>query len=128
MESRVPAVRLHIWLETSDGVYFGMGRAMLLLKIEEHGSLRKAAEDLGMSYRAAWGKLRKTEAILGVKLIENSRSKRDGCRLTEEGRLLMEKFFEWFKVVERNALDAAKEIFSWPVRKFERMPPGPPST
>jgi molybdate transport system regulatory protein len=120
MESRVPAVRLHIWLETSEGVYFGMGRAMLLLKIEEHGSLRKAAEDLGMSYRAAWGKLRKTEAILGVRLIENSRSKRDGCRLTEDGRRLMEKFFKWFEEVERTALDSAREIFPWSVQKFDR--------
>ena len=97
-----------------------MGRAMLLLKIEEHGSLRKAAEDLGMSYRAAWGKLRKTEAILGVRLIENSRSKRDGCRLTEDGRRLMEKFFKWFEEVERTALDSAREIFPWSVQKFDR--------
>ena len=49
----IPTVRMHLWLELGESVYFGMGRAMLLDRIEEYGSLRKAAESLGMSYRAA---------------------------------------------------------------------------
>jgi molybdate transport system regulatory protein len=52
---------MHLWLESGESVYFGMGRVMLLDMIEEHGSLRKAAEALGMSYRAAWDKVRRAE-------------------------------------------------------------------
>ena len=50
-----PRIGLNLWLETTEGVLFGMGRAELLDKIEECGSLKKAAEEMGMSYRAAWG-------------------------------------------------------------------------
>ena len=45
---KTPTVRMHLWLESGESVYFGMGRLMLLDMIEEHGSLRKAAEAIGM--------------------------------------------------------------------------------
>lgn len=48
----------------------GSGRRELLLMIAEMGSLRQAAKHLGMSYRSAWGKLRRTEYLLGWKLVE----------------------------------------------------------
>lgn len=116
-------IRLHIWLETTEGVFFGTGRALLLMKIEEHGSLKKAAEDLGMSYRAAWGKIRKTEEVLGVRLIAQKGCKKGGHRLTEHGELLKEKYLLWFQDVERWALKRAREIFPWPVKSFEGKAP-----
>lgn len=117
-----PVVRLNLWLETDQGLYFGLGRALLLKKVAQHGSLRKAAHDLGMSYRAAWGKIRKSEEILGVKLITQGPSKRDGCRLTEPGRLLMEDFLVWYDTVEREAMKRAEELLPWPVKAY---PPNP---
>lgn len=117
-------IRLHLWLETAEGVFFGTGRAQLLAKIEEYGSLKKAAEDLGMSYRAAWGKIRKTEEVLGVKLIVQKGCKKGGHRLTEHGELLKEKYLLWFQDVERWALKRAKELFPWPVKSFEEKVPG----
>jgi molybdate transport system regulatory protein len=118
-DQQAPTIRIHLWLETSEGIFFGAGRALLLVKIEELGSLKKAAEELGMSYRAAWGKIRATEEVLGVKLIAQNGSKRDGHRLTENGRLLKEKFLLWFKEVEQEALKKAREIFTWPVKGYE---------
>jgi hypothetical protein len=50
---RLPIMRLHLWLETEEGFFFGMGRAQLLAMIAKHGSLRRAAEELCMSCRAA---------------------------------------------------------------------------
>ncbi|MHC1742882.1 MAG: winged helix-turn-helix domain-containing protein [Syntrophobacteraceae bacterium] len=114
-ESRQPVIRLHLWLETREGLFFGLGRAQLLQKVAEHGSLRKAAEDLGMSYRAAWGKIRKSEEVLGFRLIAQSGSKREGCHLTEDGRKLMEKFLRWFEEVEAEAVRKAVEMLPWPV-------------
>jgi molybdate transport system regulatory protein len=124
IERHEPTARLHIWLETGDGVLFGSGRAFLLAKIEEHGSLRKAAEDLGMSYRAAWGKLRKTEKVLGTKLIEQNGCKKGGHRLTAQGVLLKEKYFLWFQEVERCALAKADEIFPWSVKSYREHSTG----
>lgn len=111
--------RIHLWLETAEGVFFGIGRAQVLAKIEERGSLKKAADELGMSYRAAWGKIRKTEAILGVKLITQNGSKREGCQLTDFGSLLKDRYFAWFKAVEEVAIRKAREVFPWPVKSYQ---------
>jgi molybdate transport system regulatory protein len=118
-----PTIRLHLWLETDEGVFFGAGRALLLAKIEEHGSLKKAAEDLGMSYRAAWGKIRATEKVLGFRLIAQNGCKKGGLRLTEHGLLFKKKFSLWFQEVEKEALRKAREIFPWPVKSYEEKPP-----
>lgn len=115
---KTPTVRMHLWLESGEGVYFGMGRLMLLDKIEEHGSLRKAAEALGMSYRAAWGKLRATEATLGEALVETAGTKRGGYRLTARGQFYREKFRAWFEAVEQTAVDQAKLIFKDEIQSY----------
>lgn len=116
---KTPTVRMHLWLESGESVYFGMGRVMLLDMIEEHGSLRKAAEALGMSYRAAWGKLRATEDILGLVLVESAGTRRGGCRLTPDGRRIREKFRAWFTAVEKVAVDQAQSIFADRVQSYD---------
>lgn len=117
-EMEKPTVRMHLWLESGENVYFGMGRVMLLNRIEELGSLRKAADSLGMSYRAAWGKLRATEEALGVELVETTGTRRGGYRLTPAGIRLRDKFMTWFETVEQTALEQAKAIFSESVQSY----------
>jgi molybdate transport system regulatory protein len=48
------------------------GRAELLEAIGELGSIRDAAERLGMSYRHAWGYLRDLKAAAGFHFIERN--------------------------------------------------------
>jgi len=122
MENTIPTIRIHLWLETGQGVYFGLGRALLLEKIDRYGSLQKAADALGMSYRAAWGKIKKTEEVLGIRLITPGACKREGYRLTEQGREVMEKFILWFELVEQEALKAAQKTLPWNVQDFSRNP------
>lgn len=43
-----------VWLCLDNKVLLGKGRIELLLKIQELGSLRKAAAEMKMSYRQAW--------------------------------------------------------------------------
>lgn len=114
----IPTVRLHLWLESDEGLIFGFGRAQLLEKIEEYGSLKKAAESMGISYRAAWGKIRKSEALLGVRLIVRSGSKKEGCRLTPYGKALKDQFIRWVDEVEHLSLQKAREIFPWNVKPY----------
>ncbi len=114
-----PTVRLHLWLETGGGLYFGLGRAMLLAKIDQYGSLRKAAEELNMSYRAAWGKIKKSEELLGVKLIEQGGSKKEGYHLTEAGKAFMGKYMAWFDEVEKEAVRKAREMLPCCVKSFD---------
>jgi len=121
---RPPVVRLHLWLETEDGMFFGSGRGMLLEAVDRTGSLKRAAESLGMSYRAAWGKMRRTEKVLGVQLIEQAGSRKSGHRLTPAGRLLLDKFGQWFDAVERSAVEKAREIFPWACLSFDEAQRG----
>ena len=106
-----PEIRLNLWLETTEGVLFGMGRAQLLDKIEECGSLRKAAGEMSMSYRAAWGKIKTTEKVLGFKLVEKDRGNKTGYRLTEAARALKTSYRDWHRAMEREALRMALELF-----------------
>jgi len=59
-----------LWIATSSraGV-FGEGRYRLLSCINTNGSLKKAAEKNGISYRKAWGDIRKSESRIGRKLL-----------------------------------------------------------
>ncbi len=118
MDSHNPTIRLHLWLEGGEGVFFGYGRLLLLDRIEICGSLKKASEELGMSYRAAWGKIKQTEQVLGFQLMERVGSRRSGYRLTEAGRIVRDKYFEWFNKVEQDARIRAEEIFPWKSKSF----------
>jgi molybdate transport system regulatory protein len=122
LTEHIPTIRLHLWLDTDDGLFFGTGRALLLERIEKHGSLKKAAEELGMSYRAAWGKIKQSEKILGFELITRN-SRRGGYELTDFGRLVRDRFSRWFDEVEKAALAKAAEIFPWDVKGYRGNTP-----
>jgi len=119
MNNKSPTIRLHLWLETDEGVFFGAGRVHLLEKIETYGSLKKAAEAMGMSYRAAWGKIKTTEANVGFSLVKKESGKKGGYSLTDEGRNLMAQYKSWFSRVEDFACESAAEIFPFPVQPFK---------
>lgn len=65
---RRKGIHVQLWLEGEDGEGFGRGRVELLQLVDELGSLSKAAKQLGMSYRGAWGKIKKAERIAGETL------------------------------------------------------------
>jgi molybdate transport system regulatory protein len=43
-----------LWIECDGERFFGPGRVELLQRIEETGSINKAAKEMGMSYKKAW--------------------------------------------------------------------------
>lgn len=81
-----------IWIEIGNKAVFGIGLFQLLSLVKQTGSLHKAAQSLKMSYRAAWGKIRQSEEMLGVDLLEKGRHGRIGAHLTQQGDLIVEKF------------------------------------
>lgn len=116
-----PVIRLHLWLENGDDLFFGMGRAQLLRNVERLGSIKKAAEHMGMGYRAAWGKLQQSERALGVKLLECRGAKCAGLRLTDEAKALVAAFEAWFQAVEKAAQDAAASLLPFSVKPFNSL-------
>lgn len=82
------------WLEKDGKVIIGEGRATLLKFILEFESLTKAAEEMGMSYRHAWGIVQDINEVLGKEIIHSERGGVDGgkTQLTDEGKRLLEDF------------------------------------
>lgn len=115
-----PTLRVHLWLESGGGMLFGLGRVQLLELVERLGSLNQAAKALGMSYRAAWGRIKRTEEALGEALLAKA-SGRKGYELTPLAETLLKDFALWHQEVEAFALERAKARLPWDVRPF----PGP---
>lgn len=103
--------RLQLWLSDAQDHGFGHGRMQLFQLIDELGSLSKAARSLGMSYRAAWGKIKEMEQATGTALVCSQGSKREGYSLTPEGRALLQAFGLWFDDVQAYAVARAQSYF-----------------
>ena len=87
--------RFKLWLNSRhlEGV-FGDGKWRLLEQIEATESLRAASAALHISYRKAWGDLKKAQAALGIILIEQQRGGRRGGRtvLTAQGKRWLDAY------------------------------------
>src|SRR5262249_59178773 len=62
--------RLKVWLETGGRYAFGFGLAQILQAVERAGSIKRAARDLGKSYRHVWGRIKEAEGCLGQRLVK----------------------------------------------------------
>jgi molybdate transport system regulatory protein len=116
---KAPVLRVHLWLESEGGMLLGLGRIQLLELVELLGSLNQAAKALGMSYRAAWGRIKRTEEALGEPLLAQA-SGRKGYQLTPLAHSLLRDFAAWHKEVEDFALERARARLPWEVRRFEQ--------
>lgn len=89
-------VKSKIWLESDGKLCFGTGRARLLRAVERTGSLSRAAQELGVSYRHAWSQVRSSEERLGELLLVRRRGgkERGGAELTGKARELIAQFEE----------------------------------
>jgi molybdate transport system regulatory protein len=61
--------RIKVWLEIDGRYAFGFGLARMLQAVEQTGSIKQAAADLGLSYRYVWGRIKDAEAALGQALV-----------------------------------------------------------
>ncbi len=102
-----------LWLSsvTGEGI-IEEDRYKLLQLIREKGSLKAAAEAMDISYRKAWGDLKKAEALLGYELIIRQRGGKDGgqSQLTEKAVKLLEAY-EMLHTKMDDAVEQAYEEF-----------------
>jgi molybdate transport system regulatory protein len=105
--------RFKLWIEKEGEVVFAEGRRLLLEAVRKRGSLNSAAKGLGMSYRAAWGKIKATEKRLGVRLLDASIGGRGGggARLTPEAERLLKDYEIYQKKVKDCVEKEYKKIF-----------------
>lgn len=86
--------KVKLWIQSDEEPIAGEGRMELLLAIEKEKSLNRAARRLGMSYRHAWGVIRRLERRLGSKVVKTSRGGKrgGGMYLTKTGKALVEDY------------------------------------
>ncbi|SNR59840.1 MULTISPECIES: winged helix-turn-helix domain-containing protein [Hymenobacter] len=96
-----------LWVETDEDRFMGIGRLELLLQIQEQGSISKAAQHMGMSYKRAWDLVSSLNAQSAQPVvITQAGGKRgggaevsaEGQQLIEEFRALQERFQEFMRV------------------------------
>jgi molybdate transport system regulatory protein len=88
-------IRTSVWIEDANGeAVYGLGRHRALLAIRDLGSIQAAAEQMGISYRGLWGRIRTSERRLGFPLVESrpGRGSHAGTRITPRGALLIQAY------------------------------------
>ncbi len=95
-------IRSKIWIEVQGKPVFGSGRRRLLEAIERTGSINRAAVDVHIPYRKAWGHIAAMEKRLGLKLVEKHVGGRHGggTVLTDEARRFLSTFEKLEKGVD----------------------------
>lgn len=88
-----PMTRVYV-LDDEGQRVFGEGPYRLLLAVEELGSLRAAAQSMGMAYTKALRILKRAEQVLGCPLTCRQVGGKDGggSRLTSQGKEVLEKY------------------------------------
>src|SRR4030065_1394290 len=86
-------IRVKFWIENNGEVVVGGGKAALLQAIDRLGSIQGAADEFGMSYRHAWGAIKKIEKRAGFKIVDTKLGGKEGggARLTEKGKAFVDR-------------------------------------
>lgn len=109
-------IQYKIWLE-KDGAIFGDGLYHLLTKVAAHGSISRAAREMGMSYRSAWGKIKVAEKHWKVSLVLTRVGGElgGGGQLTPAALDLLQRYLKLRQEANDYLHDKFKDIFrDWP--------------
>lgn len=108
-------LKFKVWLENTDGdEILGDGRFELINCIDQLGSLKAAADKMGISYRKAWGNVKDAEEKLGFSLVEKRRGGRHGGNsvLTPEGKKIVEAYKELLVEFDEAIYKITKKFFN----------------
>ena len=83
-----------VWVESTDDRFMGIGRLELLRQIQLHGSISKAAQEMGMSYKRAWDLVSSlnAQAARPLVLTQTGGKRGGGTVVTPEGEALIAEF------------------------------------
>ncbi|MEF3254635.1 MAG: LysR family transcriptional regulator [Deferribacterales bacterium] len=94
-DSNLYALKGRIWIDANNDTFFSFGRAVLLERIKEYGSISKAAKSMGMSYKHAWDLIDSMNKHSKYPIVEKTAGgkKGGGTRLTIYGEELLNIFW-----------------------------------
>ena len=109
-------IKAKFWIENKGEVVLGGGKTALLMAVDRLGSIQRAADEFKMSYRHAWGVIRKIEQRAGFKIVETKLGGKDGggARLTPKGKEFIGKVDSLLKDLQGIVEKRFKQ-------KFERL-------
>ncbi len=86
-------IKAKFWIENKGEVVAGGGKIALLAAVGRLGSIQRAADEFGMSYRHAWGAIKKIEQRAGFKIVDTKMGGKDEHRakLTTKGKAFVER-------------------------------------
>jgi molybdate transport system regulatory protein len=89
-------VKSKVWLEKDGKLLMGWGRATLLERIDQLGSISAAARSMKLAYRNAWLWVEAMNRLAPHPLVVKSTGGSRGgyARLTEEGRTIIKEYKE----------------------------------
>ncbi len=89
-------VRGRVWVDKDGELYMGGGRAILLERIDDCGSIAAAARSMGLGYRNAWLWIQTANRLAGTPLVEKASGGAGGghTKLTAEGRQAVAQYKE----------------------------------
>ena len=106
-------IDIRIRIKIDDVITYGSGISELLQKIDQLGSINKAAKSIGMNYKKALGIIKRAESKLEKQLIEKSigGNMGGGSKLTPSGREFVYQFNAMEKEVKEYTLTLMKKYF-----------------
>ncbi|MFY9511088.1 MAG: TOBE domain-containing protein [Rubrivivax sp.] len=108
-----------LWVSVDGQDLGGHGRMGLLRAVAENGSITRAAQAFGMSYKAAWDAIDTMNTLSGQPLVERVSGGRGGgfTQLTAHGRRLLERYEQvdavhqrFVQLLGQDAMDLAQDF------------------
>jgi molybdate transport system regulatory protein len=99
----------------------GPGKAELLERIDDSGSIAAAAREMGMSYKRAWLLIETLNAMFDTPLVESARGGpgKGGATLTGRGRAVLDAYRAIEAAAQDQGAEALAALRSW-LRPVER--------
>ena len=90
----------------------GPGKAELLTRIDDTGSIAAAGRAMGMSYKRAWLLVETLNAMFRDPVVESTRggARGGGARLTDTGRAVLDAYLDAAAAAEKAGSDPARRI------------------
>ncbi len=97
-----PGFRGRVWIDGPEGTFIGYGRVVLLERIQEHGSITKAAKSMEMAYRHAWDLVDSMNSQAKEPFVEVATGGKGGggARVTKAGERAIAVFRQFHKDLE----------------------------
>lgn len=88
------AVNGSLWIECNGERFFGPGPVELLERIQESGSISKAAKEMNLSYKKAWTIINRLNTVGKTLMVETSPGGKEGggSIVSEEAKFLVAEY------------------------------------